>query len=379
MGSRHSLAVLLVALAPTALTASTVREPSAQAAEQRTAISNSLGAIFRVDVRGGPVRELTPHDRFDGWPTTSTGGGRLAFASISRARAGDAGLRSVVSVMSTDGSHFRTYGMGLYQPETFAWSSDDRLLAFSSSWRGTTSMVNLSTGRVRTLAAHRATAAQWSRDDRLALELPGTETSITAVFDRGGKRLWQIPGLLEGWSPDGKRIAIYQAGQKQLLIADPNGGRLGVFRGVAGLSWVGWAPDGRHLAFTDGSLRVARLRDGSITRIAGSTDGSPAWSPDGRTIAFATGGPEAPTFVTAVGAPQKRRLVFNGGRPLGWITTTTLLALRWSASNTGKTAWEVVPVAGGRATVLAGFPQSAQVSAQLTPDRQAVILFNAVR
>ena len=60
------------------------------------------------------------------------------------------------------------------------------------------------------------------------------------------------------------------------------------------VSFLDWAPDGRHLAYVDGDfflrdslIAVLDVETGETQRLtSGSLDASPVWSPDGRRIAF---------------------------------------------------------------------------------------------
>lgn len=102
------------------------------------------------------------------------------------------------------------------------------------------------------------------------------------------------------WSADGKQIAWFSdaGGEYALVIADQDG--LGKPRQIpiprATFFYdPSWAPDGKHIAFTDAgrNLLVVELATGKVTRADGDTYAHPeralvpVWSPDSKYIAYA--------------------------------------------------------------------------------------------
>ncbi|MBI1754003.1 MAG: PD40 domain-containing protein [Acidobacteria bacterium] len=101
------------------------------------------------------------------------------------------------------------------------------------------------------------------------------------------------------WSPDGKKIAFVsdQSGEEQLYLMDQEGkGKPeALTTGLAvPLNAPVWAPNGKHLAFTDkdGVVYVLALADRKLVKAAKDEFGQAgdlAWSPDGQFLAFSLG------------------------------------------------------------------------------------------
>lgn len=95
------------------------------------------------------------------------------------------------------------------------------------------------------------------------------------------------------WSPDGARLAYYDAQQLYLIDADGQNLRQLTQTAEATNSQPTWAPDSTRLAFTsdrDGNAEIYAINvDGSglanLTQNP-AADTDPAWSPDGAQIAF---------------------------------------------------------------------------------------------
>ncbi|WP_297336120.1 S41 family peptidase [Algoriphagus sp.] len=102
------------------------------------------------------------------------------------------------------------------------------------------------------------------------------------------------------WSPDGQQIAYFSdaSGEYELVITDQTGSRIEKTISIPDPSFFfkpEWAPDGKHLAFTDTDYNIwvvnlesenARIVD--TDRFAHPNRSmNPVWSPDGKWIAYA--------------------------------------------------------------------------------------------
>ncbi|MGM0946703.1 MAG: S41 family peptidase [Bacteroidota bacterium] len=102
------------------------------------------------------------------------------------------------------------------------------------------------------------------------------------------------------WSPDGQKIAYFSdsSGEYQLIITDQNGSKIEKSISIPDPSFFfkpEWAPDGKHLAFTDTDYNIWIVNLESENARIVETDRfahpnrsmNPVWSPDGKWIAYA--------------------------------------------------------------------------------------------
>ncbi len=100
---------------------------------------------------------------------------------------------------------------------------------------------------------------------------------------------------LPSYSPDGTRIAFYQAGGLYLMNADGSNQILLAPDGT--LEKASWSPDGGRIAFECGGICIINTDGTGRTQIdANPADYSPDWSPDGTKIAFTKGNVEYDFF-----------------------------------------------------------------------------------
>lgn len=126
---------------------------------------------------------------------------------------------------------------------------------------------------------------------------------ITVPKENGsGRNITNTSGSAErapAWSPDGQKIAYFsdQSGEYQLIIADQTGSTIEKTIKIPDPSFFfepEWAPDGRHLAFTDTDYNIWLVEIESGNARIVETDRfahpnrsmNPVWSPDGKWIAY---------------------------------------------------------------------------------------------
>jgi Tol biopolymer transport system component len=388
----RALCGFLVTLATVSTAASLVAVVStsgaktASASVRRVSISNSLGDVYSVSVDGGRLRKLTPPGRIDSLAlgAVSPVGRRIAFATISRARVNDAGLRTVLAVMNIDGSNVRGVTPQLFQPRDVSWSRDGRRLAFrAGTFRPPFTehlyVADLATGRVRRLAGtEHVIGSEWSRDGRLAftrVSVFGRSTAV--VLGSDGRKLWETPGSFVAWSPDGALLLVIR--EQTMLVMDRGGRRRASFRVAPDTlpPTLSWAPAGQKIVFTRGNdVWVVSPRDPRPRRLGAGSE--PRWSPDGRQLAYlAPGG--AGVVVAAPGGHPRLVIAVPGAQPLDWVSRNRLLVWLQGRDPGRPQRYAVVRLGGGEPMVLASFPFQHQILAQLSPDRQTVVFFHAYR
>jgi TolB protein len=102
-------------------------------------------------------------------------------------------------------------------------------------------------------------------------------------------------GMSHTWSPDGSQIVFMGVSESSLMsqiyIMDANGKNKGVLVQSDASVWEpAWSPDGKHIAYSDGSIYIINS-DGTDNKLIldGSSFfkyGKPAWSPDSEQISF---------------------------------------------------------------------------------------------
>ncbi|WP_026852941.1 S41 family peptidase [Geothrix fermentans] len=196
------------------------------------------------------------------------------------------------------------------------WPSSDRQSRIVYELNGELHVFNVKDGSDRGLSITVPTDGGASRPSRISVEKniegfalsPKGERALfvargevfTVPIEKGPVRnLTNSSGAhdrLARWSPDGKTIAFISdlSGEDQVyLVAQDGKGRPeALTSGLVGqLNNLVWAPDGKHLAFTDkdGVVYVLGAADKKLAKAAKdpfARVGDLAWSPDGQFLAF---------------------------------------------------------------------------------------------
>ena len=196
------------------------------------------------------------------------------------------------------------------------WPSSDERSRIVYELNGELHVFHVQDGRDQALAITVPSDGGASRPSRIAVERniegfalsPKGERALfvargevfTAPIEKGPVRnLTNSSGAHDRqarWSPDGKKVAFISdmSGEDQIyLVAQDGKGRPeALTSGLVGqLNGLVWAPDGKHLAFTDkdGVVYVLGVVDRKLTKAAKdifARVGDLAWSPDGQVLAF---------------------------------------------------------------------------------------------
>jgi TolB protein len=150
------------------------------------------------------------------------------------------------------------------------------------------------------------------------------------VVNADGSRLRNLTNTVTtsfdfAWSPDGRRIAYLEGslGGAPLSVVNADGTGKQRLTGplMVDLGSPSWSPDGRTIAFTGGSVIYSVHTDGTGLRELTRSPGfnfAPRWSPDGRRILFLSsrddlGHRETDLFVMDADGSGQRNLTHTPG------------------------------------------------------------------
>jgi hypothetical protein len=204
--------------------------------------------------------------------------------------------------------------------------------------------------------------------------LPSPDGTLIALYGPGGFTVMKRDGsgrrTLRGcltprsWSPDSTSVAC-DTSPEGIAIGDPTRGT------VTQISRSGedpvWSPDGRSIAYVDGTLWIVSLDGGRARRIGRrAVDGAPAWSPDSRRLAYAARVVDRDDLFTIVAdGSGDRRVLKNveSGHGLDWSPLGSSIAFsRYSGRSHIESVYTVRPDGTGlrRITRSAGGEDSRQ-------------------
>jgi Tol biopolymer transport system component len=289
--------------------------------------------IFVQNLDRSNLRNLTPNTYWDGWPTISPNGERIAFLAMRRDTDddGEVSCQDVreLWVMNSDGSdQFRISGNDIQIEAPPRWSPDGRQIAFVAlepdlnESRRALYVINADGSGQQLLADNLEYWPeydlikpfdwfQYSWDpDSLRIAFGGDEITIVSADGRSKNRLTSTceqPVSDPAWSPDGDQIAFVCAGDErdEIRVMNSDGAEeRTLLPGLAGafdsrIANLQWSPDGSQIAFvSEVGLTVAHWRivegagsyfslhlinsDGSNPRqLVRNIDRRFSWTPDG--------------------------------------------------------------------------------------------------
>lgn len=248
---------------------------------------------------------------------------------------------------------------------SLVWSPDGSKLAVGRGWgpglenTGEVYILDLATGEPylllpKTLGVVRLVQG-WSPDGKEIALLERYADSIWIVNVENGNRHFLSEGNLAAWSSSGKKLAIYKwaynwedrRGENLIWILDlETGDKKLIFRYPSSKCFItgqrmSWSPDGTRLAFAckggkGQDICVLNIENGTLDRLThGGHNAFPVWSPDGNLIAYVTWPPrgliDEEIIITRVDGSCSTLLLESGGDigDLAWSPDGRRIAFEW--------------------------------------------------
>ena len=256
----------------------------------RPEVAGRCNADIAVWAPDGSVRKVTTDPAFDGMPSWSPDGTRIAWVVNHDGR-------NDIIVADIDGSHRAQLTDDAAQDVFPHWSPDGSAIAFSSDRDGDHEIYLMAPDGSEVRQVTHNTwddlASTWSPDgSRLAyVSMEGGQhirvtaadgSSDRAVTSGAGKEWWPA------WSPDGRRIA-YDSGGVIFTVPIDGGDpvRLPIPQ-IRVTMFPAWAPSTHILFSSDGDLYSVAEDGTNLVRLTASSTGEtmPAWGPDGSSVAL---------------------------------------------------------------------------------------------
>jgi hypothetical protein len=291
-------------------------------------------------------------------PLPSPDGRQLAYWT-----AGVAYTPQTLWLSAADGSGARPIAAGAVSA---SWSPDSRRLAYSAD-----GIHVLSAAGDRVVDPRAGGTVRWSPDGRTLAFVAGGGL----VLRRDGRERVLVPvsPVTFAWSPDGRRIA-YGINSEIDLVDVATGRSRRVFGAKPDEYLPFWnlelafAPNGRTLAFSLGTIRMLNMRTLAVRTTRAGGNGI-SWSPDGRTLLYVQGGESTNGDAISTGNVRTvtpsghiRDIVWGskpyGGQIVSAAWTTAPLSVRYRSPQSVDGAFAGGPVQeiaadGGRVAFIA--------------------------
>ena len=223
-----------------------------------------------------------------------------------------------------------------------AWMPDSRHVVVAERRQPRLSLVDTVSGESHTILTS-PTALRYpvvSADGkRMVLALGGVDFDLLEIFtDRKASRSLLSTPLSErmvDWAPDGRSF-VYAAAQHGLWIRDGDGGNPRRLSDQSNAMSPTFSPDGRRIAFlAGGEIVVTTVDGGAALRLRASTAGGPlCWSPDGEWLVYTTGSTRGGRLMkaSASGSGDPVEILSsatnNPTAPCGWTPDGRTIAYR---------------------------------------------------
>jgi TolB protein len=220
--------------------------------------------IFVINADGSGLRRLTRNAAPDGRAAWSPDGRRIAFLSWRHGTGAD------VFVMNADGSDQRNLTRKPGNEVDPVWSPDGRAILFSA----------VPPGQPLWVGGSRSASGPYR--DVYVMNADGSD-------QRNLTHTTEAEDYAAAYAPDGRTIAFaaYDVSSTRIFVINADGsGKRALTPEITETS-IAWSPDGRKIAFFDAGISVVNADGSGLHRLAQNVAFfDVSWSPDGRKITF---------------------------------------------------------------------------------------------